>query len=73
MLQYANEFTCTVDDSKKTVVIHFRQNEPIPISDEDGEVKVEIIKNNISSIVVDVDGARALSALINQVLEQSDA
>lgn len=71
MLQYVNEFTCTADDDKKTVVIHFKQNEPLTEISENGETSIHMVKNDIASIIIDADGAHALSTLINQILEQS--
>lgn len=71
MLQFVNEFTCSVDEQGKTTVIHFKQNEPVIETGDDGTEQVIIKKNDIASVVMDSDGARALSNLITQVLEEN--
>lgn len=58
MLQYANSFTCTVNENKNTVVIHFKQNEPI-FPDNDVQ-NMDFATHDIASLVLDYECAQQL-------------
>lgn len=73
MLQYVNEFTCTLDEAGKTMIINFRQNEPKIEIDENGNENWHTVKNEISSVIMEAEGARMLASLINQVFENSES
>lgn len=57
MLQYVDGFTCSVNEEKSNIVIHFKQTEPV-IDEESGDVST--ITNNIASIIMDSDCAQGL-------------
>lgn len=69
MLQYVDGFACSLNESKDKMVIKFVQSEPIFPDDEEGG-EIEIVKNQIASIVIDTDCARGLISSLAQMLEE---
>lgn len=69
MLQYVNEFFCSTDEKKSTLVIQFNQKEPSFTVDENGQDTVLDVINNVSSVIMDCDCAQALVNIITHVLE----
>ena len=67
MLQYVNGFSCSLNETKDALVIHFIQNEPT-IPNEEGEVEVEV--NKIASIVMESSCALELMKSLAQLYEE---
>lgn len=70
MLQYVDNVSCSLNETKDTLVIHFKQNEPI-VSETDGK-SIQIVTHDIASVVMDSDCAKGLVAIINQLYNSSD-
>lgn len=71
MLQYVNGFSCSLNNAKNTLVIHFNQEEPIVVGEGENS-ELQTISHEISSIVMDSESARQLLEMITQLLESPD-
>lgn len=71
MLQYVNSFSCSLSETKDTLVIHFIQNEPT-IPDLDDNTRVEIVRHDIASVIMDSDCAKGLMSSLNQLFNSSE-
>ena len=69
MLQYVNSFTCSLNSDDNTLVLNFRQNEPI-FEAEDDTVKIQT--HIISSLIMDKTCALQLQDAISQLLATSN-
>lgn len=68
MLQYVDGFSCHLNESKDTLVLHFTQKEPMIV--ENGEEEsVEVVTNKIASIVMDSNCAQGLISVIAQLFD----
>ena len=67
MLNYANSFSLSVNDSKSEFILTFSQRSPI--INETGAVS-EIKVDEVSSIVLNKDGFQALQMLLNSTLSE---
>ena len=70
MLQYVNSFYCTYNDTQGSFVIRLRQTEPI---DSDGDDRVRIVTNEISSIIMDKESAQNLADAIYELLGKNNS
>ena len=72
MLNYVNVFTCA-SNRQNTFVIHFFQNEPVVVPGGNSDPNcVEIITNQVSSIVMDREGLKTLHELVTGMLEDCE-
>lgn len=71
MLQYINSFSCHLNESNDTMVLHFMQKEPT-IVENDGKEEVKLITNEIASIVMNTDCAKGLISSLSQLYSTSE-
>lgn len=69
MLQYINAFFCTYNDSQGSFVIRLRQTEPVENAEDDS---VNIITNEITSIIMDKESAQNLADAIYGLLGKNN-
>lgn len=62
MVNYANGFSLSVNDSKSEFILSFKQR--LPVVDSDGALST-ISETDIASIVLNKDGFEALRMLLN--------
>ena len=67
MLNYANSFTCTMDDKKETMIIRAIQQEPRVVG-SGSESHIEIESHEVASIITTANGAAALVQAISSLL-----
>lgn len=63
MLNYVDGFSCSLNQSTKSLVIHFTQKEPVVKDDND----IDLVLNPVTSIIMEQDSAKALLALLNDI------
>ncbi len=63
MLNYVDGFSCSLNQTSKSLVIHFSQKEPIINGNDD----IDIVVNPITSIIMEPDSAKALLALLTDI------
>lgn len=63
MLNYVDGFSCSLNQSTKSIVIHFTQKEPV-VKEADN---IEVVLNPITSIIMEQDSAKALLSLLNDI------
>lgn len=63
MLNYVDGFSCSLNQSTKSLVIHFTQKEPV-VKDNDN---IDLVLNPVTSIIMEQDSAKALLALLNDI------
>jgi len=69
MYQYANGYSCAMDNDKNTVVLHFRQSGPK--FGRDGTVEeTEVVP--VASIIMNLDMAHALGKSLCSLIEEAD-
>lgn len=66
MLNYVNSFSLSTAEDKSKVLIHFGQNYPVPLSEDDSTIKNDLI----SSVIFDADTAITLALSILENLDQ---
>lgn len=66
MLNYINSFSLSTSEDKSKVVVHLRQNYPVPSSEENDTIRNEII----DSIILDADTATSLCVTILDSLDK---
>lgn len=71
MLQYVNSFSCSLSETKDTLIIHFVQNEPT-IPDFDNDSHVEVLRHDIASIIMDNDCAKGLMSSLEKLFNSSE-
>ena len=70
MYQYTNGYNCAIDTGRQMVSIRFFQN--IPSFDEKGDLSDSEIEE-VTSIVMSMDMARALGNALSSIMEDDDA
>lgn len=63
MLNYVDGFSCSLNQTTKSLVIHFTQKEPVVKADDD----IDVVLNPITSIIMEQDSAKALLALLTDI------
>ena len=63
MLNYVDGISCSLNQSTKSLVIHFTQKEPVVKDDND----IDLVLNPVTSIIMEQDSAKALLALLNDI------
>lgn len=64
MFQYANGFTYAVNDSRKEIMLSFRQS--FPLLKEDGTVD-KVTSASVADIILSRDGLAALRQLLTEI------
>lgn len=69
MLQYVDGFSCSLNQTSGSLVIHFTQKEPL-IDETTGNV--DVVSNPVTSIIMEKSSATALLAMLQNVYGDVD-